>query len=778
VVSRVLIRKLRRDMWRQRWQFLATAAVIAIGVAVYVAATDAYANLKQSFDRAYAVQLLPDAVLTGPGVVELRHTARALPGDPIVDTRQQGDVGIRINGHTLLGRAVAVPVNAQPALSRLALRSGALPARGEVVMEEHLTEHYGLKPGDTVELLGPTGWQAMSVAGSALSTEYFWPARSQQEIMTTPEHFGVVFVPAPDLSQVVTEPADQLLLYARDRSGAAALVTAAVDLARTHNLVFASRDEQPSYRALQDDVDSVGTFANLLPWVFLVAAVLGTYVLLSRLVAAQRAVIGTLSANGLSGRAVRGHYLAYGIAVGLAGSALGLVGGYFLGGWFTTQYIQALGLPLRVTSLHPASLIIGAIVGTTAAAVAAWAPARVASRMSPAEAMRVSPPATRGGISAIERLLPPLQRIPARWRMTLRGISRNRRRTLLTIAGVVIAVCLVMVFAGLRDTVGSVIDRQFGGIELQDAQVVVAPGVADEVTATLREDPRIAAVEEFTRLDVGVEANGDHYDTLLFALPQSTQMHRFDSGKAELSLPADGLLLGQGLGQVLGIAIGDSVTITQPQNGIRVEKPVIGFVDEPMSPVVYMSVEQLSGLVPVSGVMLKLAPGVSENAVSESTMALPGVVAYLSTDSLHATIREAFALYDALVGLMLLFSGLMAAALLYNAMSANVGERTGELGTLQAAGMGAGLLGRLVAAENLFLVVIGLPVGLVGGGMLADWFMSRYETQGFHWHLDMQATTPLIVAVAVLVAALLAQAPAFLVIRRMDVAKVVRERSL
>lgn len=79
----------------------------------------------------------------------------------------------------------------------------------------------------------------------------------------------------------------------------------------------------------------------------------------------------------------------------------------------------------------------------------------------------------------------------------------------------------------------------------------------------------------------------------------------------------------------------------------------------------------------------------------------------------------------------------------------------------------------------MLLVLLGLPVGLLAGTWLADWFMSTYETQGYVWHLDMQSTTPpLIVAVAVLIAALLAQIPAFRVIGRMDIAKVVRERSL
>ena len=177
--------------------------------------------------------------------------------------------------------------------------------------------------------------------------------------------------------------------------------------------------------------------------------------------------------------------------------------------------------------------------------------------------------------------------------------------------------------------------------------------------------------------------------------------------------------------------------------------------------------------------MLKLAPGASEDAVSQAVIALPGVVAYLSTDSIANTMRHAFSLYDALVGLMLVFAAVMAAALLYNAMSANVGERTGELGSLQAAGMGAGLLGRLVAGENMLLVLSVLPcrsdrrnsarrlvhVHVQHAGLQ---MASRHAIQARH----------LSSRVAVLVAAVLAQIPAFRAIGRMDVAKVVRERSL
>jgi putative ABC transport system permease protein len=223
--------------------------------------------------------------------------------------------------------------------------------------------------------------------------------------------------------------------------------------------------------------------------------------------------------------------------------------------------------------------------------------------------------------------------------------------------------------------------------------------------------------------------------------------------------------------------VGDRVSIINVQNGIRFEQAIVGFVDEPTSPVVYISAEQLSALAP-SGVMLKLAAGVDAEAKRDAVTMTPGVAVYLSTESISAAVRKVYSLYNVMVLLTLLSAGVMAAALLYSAMSANVSERTGELGTLQAAGMGTHVLGRLVSTENMMLAVIGLPGGLVAGALLAQWFLSTYTTEGYRWHLVMHPATPVFVSAAILVAGLLAQIPTFRVIGRLDLAKVLRERSL
>ena len=130
MVSGVLARKLRRDVWRQRTQFLAVVVVVAIGVAVFVAANDAYRNLKDSFATAYATQRLPDVVLSGPNADAIMNDATRLPGAPFVTTRAQQDSGARIADHTLLSRIVSIPDRGQPDVAKIALRQGRLPRDG------------------------------------------------------------------------------------------------------------------------------------------------------------------------------------------------------------------------------------------------------------------------------------------------------------------------------------------------------------------------------------------------------------------------------------------------------------------------------------------------------------------------------------------------------------------------------------------------------------------------------------------------------------------------
>jgi putative ABC transport system permease protein len=491
-------------------------------------------------------------------------------------------------------------------------------------------------------------------------------------------------------------------------------------------------------------------------------------------------VIGTLAANGVAPRTLQRHYLGYGLVAGVAAAIPGLVLGVLLGRWLTTMYTDALGLPLHVTSLHPATMGLAVLAGVAATAFAAWGPARAAARTTPAEAMRVA--ATGHGTqSLLERVIPPFRRLPARWRMVLRGLGRNRRRAIFTVVGVAVSLSLVLVFAGLRDTVANVLDRQYGTVDRSDGQLYATPGKTAAVVAAARRDPAVAAAEPFARIEATLIHSGKRFDTILIGLPPDTTMHRFvEPGGKHVTLPVSGVLLGRGLGNLLSIRTGDEVTITAA-DGTRLTERVVGFVDEPLSAVAYTSLDHLNrvlGRTTDSGALVKLRPDVARDAVTHRLGQLPGAAAYFDNAALEATLRDAFQIMDVLVGVMLLFAIVMAVALLYNAMSANLAERRVELGTLNAGGMSRGILGRLVATENLLLTAIGIPVGLLAGIGLARWFMSNYENLGYRWELRVQPSTVVFVVLAVVAASVLAQWSTWRGLKRIEVATIVRERSL
>jgi len=99
-------------------------------------------------------------------------------------------------------------------------------------------------------------------------------------------------------------------------------------------------------------------------------------------------------------------------------------------------------------------------------------------------------------------------------------------------------------------------------------------------------------------------------------------------------------------------------------------------------------------------------------------------------------------------------------------------ERTGN-----ALGMSSATIGRIVTAENVLLTIIALVPGLIVAYAMAAVFMASFSSDLFQFELTVRPTTILGTAVLILVVALLSQVPALRTVRRLDLARVVRERA-
>jgi predicted permease len=114
----------------------------------------------------------------------------------------------------------------------------------------------------------------------------------------------------------------------------------------------------------------------------LALATVGVYGLMAYAVASRRREIGIRLALGASGRGVVGEILGRGMALFGAGLVLGLAAVRLLGPAFEAVLFE-------VRPDDPANLATGATVLAVAAFLAAWLPARRASRVDPLETLRV-----------------------------------------------------------------------------------------------------------------------------------------------------------------------------------------------------------------------------------------------------------------------------------------------------------------------------------------------------------------------------------------------------
>jgi putative ABC transport system permease protein len=782
----ILDTKRKRDVRRQRGQFIAVAVTIGLGVMLFASTYDAYLNLDDSYNFTYDRLNFADMWVVGadPGFEE---DAATITGVETVETRYEADLPFRVGESSFIGRAVGYPSDGQPEINKIDVRDGGYldpDDESKVVIESHMATEFGLGVGDTFEVLVGGDFQEVEVVGVAISAEYIWPARSRQDIFPAPGTFGVAFISSTLFEGVPPEltSSDIMMTYQDDVDVVATdgAVREAAQAANAGDVI--PRANQASHSTLQLDVQGFEQLAFMFPALFMFAAGLSAFVLLTRLVISQRTQIGTMRASGMGRKTILRHYLSYGTRLGLIAGLIGLVIGMVLGAVITAFYTAALGIPDTVRSFHWVTPIVGVLFGLAAGSFGAYAPARRAFKLSPAEAMRGDIPAGAGRRSLFETVFPPFRGLPVRWKMVLRGIGRSKRRSFSTVLGVVLALTLVMVSWGMIDTMQSMIDRQFDVVATEDANVILSVPAEDETVRTVLDVSGVDHTEVVSTLQATVSHGGESYSTSISGYPADTKVHDFPDG-----LPGNGILAGQGLADLLDVEIGDEVVIELPALGSEFRASLRGFLDEPMGTFLYTTDLFLESKVDEPAILLR--PGVAgvkalfvdgatdRDAIISNIEDLDTVAVAVDARQLVEIIEEFTVFFYMFVGVMLIFGGAMAFALMFNTISVNVAERKGEFATMRANGLSHSRIARLIASENILLTSLGLIPGILIGYLTGAYFMASFSSDVLSLDFSMNPLSIVLSAVAMLVTAGLSLIPALRTVRRLDISEVVRERA-
>ena len=215
--------------------------------------------------------------------------------------------------------------------------------------------------------------------------------------------------------------------------------------------------------------------------------------------------------------------------------------------------------------------------------------------------------------------------------------------------------------------------------------------------------------------------------------------------------------MGEAVLEKTGARVGDTLRISLPALGVTFDATIEDTVREPMGSPVYVTRETLEEVLDADGVPgwrdaidpardRRRSPWCSRmmstaSAVLDQVRDLPGVASVTDVRAVWTTIEQYMGLFYLMVGLMLAFGGVLAVALIYNVVSVNLAERTGEIASMRANGVSNRRIGGYVLAENMILTAIGVLPGALVAHAAASWLMSTYSTDMLSFDLETSPTT-------------------------------------
>ncbi len=774
-----------RDIMARRFQFGALAIIIALGIAIFVSMTVAFTNAERSYDRTYEATHFADfSVKVTQAPESVVEEVRQLANVEAVEGRVVMDTGLPVDENRLVqARLIGLPADRRAAVNDVIVESGRYFEADEtavVLPLDKFADFHGYESGDTLKMYTPEGLRTLTIVGTVSSPEYLLMAESKQDLLPSPRRFGVFFVPNAYLQELFgmqgqVNEVNVLVESQGQREDTIVDVTGKLEPYGVQQTV--RQEDQPSKAATELDLEGGREFAILLPTLVLVIAAFAIYIAMSRLVRAQRTLIGLFRGVGYGKGSIVVHYLLFAVIIGVVGGSVGVAAGYGLGYLLTGLYADALAIPLIAHEFQLMPIVISVIVSLAVALVAAVAPAWAASRMLPAPAMRPSPEVAlaKGSVPFVERIFGLGRRPPLLVRLGVRNIWRAPVRSLYTVGAIALAAVLLVVGLSSFDSMDFIMDRQF---EKTDRWDVAATFWSPQDDQTLAEISDLEGVREAERLyltPAELRVDSKRTNVELLAVEEDTRLHGFDLGGGKTAgeaLGGGGIILTTGVADQLDVGVGDRVDITTEAGTTSLV--VSGISREFTGGLGYVSLATKDDLGLAGGfnaVWLETTSPSVDAEVQAALYRLPGIQGVQIKEEIRDDWREMMSLYNVMTGVIVAFCMVMAAAIVFNTMTVNVLERERETATMRTLGAGRPSVGLMLVAEGLVFSLLAILPGLALGTVAASYLIHTWSSEFFTMWFHMYPTTYMMIAAVIIVAALVSTIPSIWHSNRMNLAE-------
>lgn len=760
-----LDQKMLRDLWGMWGQLLAIALVIVAGVATYVAMTSVMDTLQRTQEAYYTAFRFAEGFASVTRAPErLLQQLQEVPGLNEVETRVTAGVQLEIEGfdEPVSGTMVSVPGGRQPRLNQLFVREGRFVEPGredEVLLNEVFAEAHDLQPGDEITAIINGRRRSLTVVGVALSPEHILQVQPGT-LFPDPERYGVLWANRSMLAAAYDmEGAFNDVTFTLAPGAPIEDVLDRVDLLleRYGGMGAYGRADQPSHVLLTEEFNQLQAMSTLVPVIFLLVAAFLLNIVVARLINLQREQIAVLKAFGYTNVDVGWHYMKLVLVVVMIGSAAGIALGIWAGRALGEVYLEFYRFPFLEYTLELPILLTAVLLTAGASLLGVITAVRRAVRLPPAEAMRPAPPATYRP-TLVERI--GLQRFfDQPTRMILRNLERQPIKSILTIVGIATSCAILIMGLFFVDVIDYVVEVQYGVAQREDMTVSFTEPTSTAALYELRSLDGVQYAEPFRSVPVQLRHEHRSYDTGLEGIPPGAYLRRIiDADLQPITIPPDGVVLTEGLAEILQVEPGDRV-IVEVREGRQSTRsvPVAALTQQFIGMGAYMDLDAVHRLVgegtAISGAFL-MTDERHESQLMDALQDRPRVASMISQErAIQAYMDTAAETILVFTFVLSLFAGIIAFGVIYNSVRITLSERDRELASLRVLGFTRGEIAYILLGELAALTLVAIPIGFILGAGGAAGVIEGVQTDLFQFPLVLGRGTFALAAVIVLASA-------------------------
>ena len=709
----MLSKKMLRDIWKHKTQFLSIFLMAFLGVFVFAGVGGESVGLEVNVDKYYEDTNLADGWIYSANLDDVfvdkvnnlsptTQSERQLVLDSVADFSNDPEITLHFVENNTISKFYLIdgkPLN--------------ISDSDGVWLDKSFADAKSLKVGDniTFEFNGIT--LEKEIKGIGYSPEYVYHA-SSASIIPDFNKIGFAYMsykafPMDNVPYNVLEvkftgsPSDYNDLLSDKLDG-------------DYNS-FVEQSEHSSVSQFSEEMDQHKMMGDIFPVVFILIAMLILLTTMTRIIAHQRTQIGILKASGFKNRSIIFHYVSYGFWLVFIGSILGLIIGPLT---LPQLFYPSMSATYKLPSWDPAwsmNFVYVAALMIIMSLIVSYVAVRSISKENPADTIR--PKAPKISTTGVLEKLGFWKRLSFNARWNYRDAKRNKFRAIMTIVGVIGCTALLVSAFGMYDGMNDLKEWEYNQINHYDSKMVI-----DE-EASISEIDNVADEVDGDKLmesAIEIEAGSTKKSGSLLVLNDTDLVTPTDYDWNKVEIADDEISISQKMADLLGVGIGDTVKWHIMGSDKWVNVTVDKIHADPISQGFIMSKDKLEDL----GLNYTPTSIVTGEHVDKNFSAIKSTSSMKDMTSSWDELTESMWL---LIYILIFFASLLAVVVLYNLGLLSFTEIEREIATLKVLGFKTGALRKLLLTQNLWFTAIGFILGLpVGYYILAIMWQSSGDS--------------------------------------------------